>query len=184
MTVLLRNMIILGVLLILIFEIGSLILESSREAEANNPLDRDGKIKDGQMVSFEEEERLAVESFPTVKEKEYAESMLYGLSQCIIGAEALGEAAYACIGNNFAEGVLGVVATDDEVVKGKLLYEALSEYGRVTGIDFKEMKETDSLSYKVLINYDRDATNRNAIIHIVDRKIATFEWTEGVGLNE
>lgn len=177
MTTALRNVIVVGVVLILLFEIGGRLYKSSQEAEAKQPLDRDGKIKDGMVVSFEEEEQLAINSFPTVKEREQAEGMLYAFSQCLIGAEAIGDNAYICLSNNVKDEALALGNYQDDVEKGKMIKEKIENGQRVTGVQILGFEE-ERTAYTLQISFNRDALKRKALFVIEDKKIASIKWLD------
>jgi hypothetical protein len=178
MNPLVRNILVGAVIFLLFIEFGYQFIKYDREAEAERPVGQDGKIKDGKTVSFEEEERLALKSFPTVKETEVAQSMLYGLSQCLISAETIGENAYICISNNVDDKALKITTFDSDIERGKYIHGLLSEDKQITNFEVLLDEQKSGLNYNIKISLDRDIQKTLYKVVIEDRKIVSIVNTD------
>lgn len=162
-------------ILLLIEVIGNLI-QSNREIEEKNPIDSNGRIKDGYTISFEEEEKMAIESFPEISEEEYTEQLLYAISQCILTSVTLN--SYECIGNNIADSYFEKEQsnfTNNE--KGKFLYSELVKGLTPTGVN-TEILDTDSQIYQLEISVLEARDPLYYVLQIEDRKIISITERE------
>lgn len=175
----LRNILIGVVMIILIFEFGYQYVAFNKEAELANPVDKNGYIKDGETVSFKEEEKLAVKSFPDVTEKEYADNMLYAFSQCLMFAESIENNGYECIENNVSNEIVIEKNGLKNENKGQAVYDLLAADKQITNVYFQYKKsEEDVFTYDVQISLDRDSVKTNYQFQIVKRQITSIDVKE------
>lgn len=132
----------IGIVVLLLVEIIGNMVNSRLEEENNNPIDSEGKIKDGYTVSFKEEEKMAIQSFPEVTDKEYNEQLMYAISQCILTSKTLN--SYECIGNNLKDSYFNSERDNQSPnEKGEYLYKTLLQGHTPTGVNTKLIETKD-----------------------------------------
>lgn len=162
---------------LLFTEFGYQIYQSNKKAEAQQPIDSNGLIKEGRTVTFEEEEKLALNSFPSLEGAEYAENMVQSFSQCLISAPKVGENSFICISNNVTDEALeGLSEINTDVEKGKFILYNVTDGQLITNIDVQPVKtdnkKAHKYSLKLSLNYDAKIVDYELVIK--DKKIISI----------
>lgn len=172
-----RNIIVIVVLGLLFTEFGYQIYQSNKKAEAESPLDKNRMIKEGRTVSLEEEEQLAINSFPSLEGTEYVENMLQAFGQCLISAPNVGESSFVCISNNVENGALeGLTTMHSDVDRGKFILDQLTDGLLITNISAQPAKDNDNEIFKyylkLSLNFDAQIIDYELLIK--DKKILSI----------
>lgn len=175
-----RNFIIIIVIGFFFIEFGYQIIQSEEKKAAQSPIDQDGKIKEGQSVSFEKEEQLAINSFPNVKKQDYAENMLFAFSQCLLSAENIGDNGLICLSNNVADQAIdGLKAIESPVKKGQFILDYLTHGEVVTKVKTLPANRDDYLIYQLILSLNYDDSIVRYEVKINEGKIISINPHEG-----
>lgn len=176
----LRKFIVFLLVGLLFIEFGFQYVQSEKQAAEESPIDKKGKIKDGETISVEEEEEMAINSFPSIDAEEYAENMLFTFGQCLLSAKGIGENAYICISNNVSNKAIPGLSTKlDSTERGQFIYDNLANGHTITNISSLPIPKKNNLTFKLTIslNYDSEITSYE--VQIKKNKIVSFKKKQG-----
>lgn len=176
-----KSVLVAVIIILIVIEFGYQYNSYNSQAREESPLDEDGKIKDGRTVSFEEEKKLATKSFPQVGDREYAETMLYSFSQCLLAAEALPDTSYTCLANNVNESLISSTIKDKKEI-GKKVYQMFAKDEVVTGVDIEPSStdeyENGQLAFNMVVNFNYDSKELLYKVIVENKKIISIEIGE------
>jgi hypothetical protein len=177
MTPILRNLLIGFAVILLLFELGFQIKESNEKTEKANPIDKTGKLKEGHTIPFEKEKEMAIDSFPSVQDKDFSDNLIFAFVQSLLFYETTGNTTTfgANIGTSSQFKELDNLSNSD---KGKYILKLLTKERKVTNVKFtpSEVITNDTGNsplylYDVLISLDQDTEILEFEFEVIDRKI-------------